>query len=340
MMILIKQFTRRVTQNPRTRLRLERRLTKLIDEYFAHPARWDGRGRKSRFLRKVERALRQLTHATGWQYRADLDPNVRQEAKALVRTACHGQEPFDALMARASALRGRVNRAGRARNARQPIEGCDPLQVELPLGFAVERLHTVERLAAAGRRLGNCAKDNGYGLHGNLRERESDFYLVLRGDDPVAMFEVDLETSKITEFLGKRNDDDVQLPRCVLIELLCRLALNGDDVDACLQQGAASIFATGSGDARNPDWRRKNLKVWCSVRRLVVCERGKGERRDRWSSFHWDGANWIASYASSRDRLDALMTRHPSIAMLARRVTKSGRGRAPARRVRPSRPRR
>ena len=337
MKLIIKQFARRATQSPRARHRLERCLSKLIDEYFAHPARWDGRGRKSRFLRKVERALRQLTHAIDWQYRADLDPNVRQEAKALVRTACHGQVPFDVLIARASTLRGRVNRAGRVRNARQPIEGCDPLQVELPLGFAVERLHTVERLAAAGRRLGNCAKDNGYGLHSNLRERESDFYLVLRGDDPVAMFEVDLETSKITEFLGKRNDD-VQLPRCVLIELLRRLALNGDDVDACLQQGAASIFATGSGDMRNPDWRRENLKVWCSVRRLVVCERGEGERRDRWSSFDWDGTSWVESYASSCDRLDTLMTRHPSIAMLAQRVTKAGRGRAPARRVRRSRP--
>ena len=172
---LIKQFTRSATQNLRARRQLERRLLKLIDRYFAHPGRRDGRGRKSRFLRKVERALRQLKHATAWQCRPDLDPNVRQEAKALVRTACHGQVPFDALMNRASALRGRVNRAGLVRNARQPIEGCDALREELPLGFAVERLHTVERLAAAGRRLGNCAKNNGHGLHDRLRESESDF---------------------------------------------------------------------------------------------------------------------------------------------------------------------
>ena len=323
---LIKQFARSVMQNPRARRQLERRLLKLIDRYFADPGRRDGRGRKSRFLRKVERALRQLQHATAWQCRQDLDPNVRQEAKALVRTACHGQVPFEALMTRASALRGRVNRAGHVRKARQPIEGCDPLQAELPQRFSVTRLHTAERLASAGRRLGNCAKNNGHGLHDRLRRRESDFYLVLRDNDPVAMFEADLETSKITEFLGKRNDDEVELPRRVLIELLRRLELNGDEVEACLQQGAASIFATGSGDMRDPDWRRENLKVWCGVRRLVVWERGKRGRPDQWSSFEWDRANWVASDASSRYCLDALMTRHPFIAMLAHRAAKPRRG--------------
>ena len=322
MKLFLKQFTWRVTENSRARWKLERRLSKLIDRYFTHPGRRDGRGRKSRFLRKVERALRQLQHATAWQFRQDLDPNIRQEAKALVRTACHGQVPFEALMTRASALRGRVNRAGHERKARQPIEGCDPLQVELPQRFSVVRLHTAERLARAGRRLGNCAKNNGHGLHDRLRRRESDFYLVLRDNAPVAMFEADLETSKITEFLGKRNDDEVALPRCVLIELLRRLALNGDDVEACLQQGAASIFATGSGDVREPDWRRGNLKVWCGARRLVVWERGKRGRPDQWSSFEWDSANWVASDASSRYCLDALMTRHPFIAMLAHRATK------------------
>ena len=333
---LIKQFTRSATQNLRARRQLERRLLKLIDRYFAHPGRRDGRGRKSRFLRKVERALRQLKHATAWQCRPDLDPNVRQEAKALVRTACHGQVPFDALMNRASALRGRVNRAGLVRNARQPIEGCDPLREELPQGFAVERLHTVERLAAAGRRLGNCAKNDRYGLHDRLRERESDFYLVLRGDDAVAMFEADLESGKIAEFLGKRNNDEVALPRCVLIDLLCRLALDGDEVEACLQQGAASVFATGSGEVDNPDWHRKNVKIWCGARRLVIWERGKRGRPDQWSSFAWERANWVATDASSRYRLDALMTRHPPIAMLAHRVAKSGRGRRPEHGYRPT----
>ncbi len=322
---LIEQLARSATPSLRARRRLERRLLKLIDEYFAHPSRRDGRGRKSQPLRDGERALRQLIHATAWQHREDLDLNVRQEAKALVRTACHGQVPFEALMNRASALRGRVNKAGRVRRARQPVEGCDPLREELPQGFSVERLHTVERLAGAGHRFGNCAKNNGYGLHDRLRERESDFYLMLRGDDPVAMFEVDLETGKINEFLGKGNDD-VTLPRCVLIGLLRRLELNGDDVEACLQQGAASIFASGSGDVLHPDWEHEGLKVWRGARRLVVWEHRRRRRRDSWSSFEWERANWVASDASSRRRLDALMTLHPAIAVLARRATKSRRG--------------
>ena len=332
MELFIKQFAQNAAQSPQARRRLERGLSKLTEEYFAHPSRRDGRGRKSGLLRKVEGALRQLIHATAWRCQPDLDSNVRQEAKALVRTACHGQVPFEVLMNRASALRGRVNKAGRVRNARQPVKGCDALREELPQGFSVERLHTVERLAAAGRRLGNCAKNNGNGLHDRLRKRESDFYLMRRGDDPVAMFEVDLETGKIDEFLGKGNDD-VALPHCVLIALLRRLELNGDDVDACLQQGAAAIFASGSGDVRNPDWERGKLKVWRGARRLVVWEHRKRQRRNRrrssfeWSSFEWDGDDWVASDASSRYRLDALMTRHPSIAELAHSAMKLGRGR-------------
>ena len=315
---LTKQFARSATQSPRARRRAEGRLSNRIDEYFAHPSRRDGRGRKSWHLHKVELALRQLNHATAWQCRPALDLNVRREAQALVRTACHGHVPFEALMERASALRGRVNRAGRARNARQPIKGCEPLREELPQGFSVERLHTVALLARAGRDLGNCAKNNAYGMHDTLRERESDFYLVRRGDDPVAMFEVVLETDRITEFRGKENGD-VELPRSVLIALLLRLELNGDDVEACLQQGAASIFTTGSGDMRDPDWQRGNLKVWCESRRLVIRE---GGRRREWSSFEWNWANWVASDASSRSHLDALMTRHPTIAVLAHRAVR------------------
>ena len=329
---LIKQFAGSATQDPRAARRVAHRLSRLIDECFAHPSRRDGRGRKSGLLRKVEGALRQLIHATAWQHREDLDLNVRQEAKALVRTACHGQVPFEVLMERASALRGRVNKAGRTRNARQPVKGCDPLREELPQGFSVERLHTVEGLAEAGRRLGNCAKNNGHGLHDRLRRRESDFYLMRRGGDPVAMFEVDLETGKIDEFLGKGNDD-VALPHCVLIALLRRLELNGDDADACLQQGAASIFASGARDVRHPDWERGKLKVWRGARRLVVWEHRKRRRRNRrrssfeWSSFEWDGDDWVASDASSRYGLDGLMTRHPSIAELAHSAMKLGRGR-------------
>ena len=317
-MKLTKQFARSATQSPGQRRGVEGRLSNRIDEYFADSSRRDGRGRKSWHLCKAKRTLRHLNHATAWQCWSDLDPNVQREAKALVRTACHGQMLFGELMDRASRLRGRVNKAGHVRNARQPINDCEPLREELPQGFSVERLHTVALLAHAGRDLGNCAKNNAYGMHDRLRDRESDFYLVRRGDDPVAMFEVVLETDKITEFRGKENDD-VELPRRVLIVLMRRLELNGDDVEACLQQGAASIFATGSGDMRDPDWQRGNLKVWRGSRRLVIREGGK---RREWSSFEWSRANWVASHASSRPHLDALMTRHPAIAVLAQRAVR------------------
>ena len=329
LMPLIKQFAQDATRSRQGKRRVERRISERIDEYFADPLRRDGRGRKPEFLCKAKTALQHLICATNWQSRPHLDPNVQQEAQALVKTACHGQTPFESLMERASALRGRVNKSGKTHNARKPIEGCDPLREALPHGFAAERLHTVERLAQAGRRLGNCAKNNAYGLHDRLRQRESDFYLMLRGSDPVAMFEVDLETAKIIDFRGNRNAD-VELPRPVLIALLRRLQFNGDDVEACLQQGAASIFATGPADVREPDWQCGNLSVWLRPSRLLIKE---SRKRERWSSFEWYEANWKASDASRRRRLDALMTRYPSIARLARKAVEAGR-------VRRRRPRR
>ena len=320
-MKLIGKLIRQLARAAKRGRRVEGRISALVDEHFALPSRRDGRGRKSQELSAVVRALRHLIRATEWQRQPDLDPNVRREAKALVGTACHGHVPFDKLMKQAKVLRGRVNEAGRMRNARQPIKGCEPLQKELPLLFSVERQHTVERLAKAGRGLGNCAKDNDYGLHDRLRQRDSDFYLVRRGTEPEAMFEVDLETCEITEFLGKENAD-VELPLCVLTALLRRLRLNGDHVEACLQQGAASIFVTGLKDIAEPDWRRRNLMVWRAPGWLVIKE---GRQPGGWSSFEWDGEDWVASTASSRRRLDSLMTRQPTVAVLAHRAMRSSR---------------
>ena len=318
---LIKQFTQGVTQTSRGRRQLEHRLLALIDSHFEHPDRRDGRGRRAEDLRSVKKALQHMNHAIAWRNRQDLDVNVRREAQALVKTICHAREPFEGLMARASRLRGRVNKSGKARNDRKPIEGCKPLREALPQGFALERLHTVEQLRHAGLKFGNCAKDNLDGLHDKLRQRALDFYLILRGNEPVAMVEVELKTNKIGELLGQQNSD-VELPREVLIAMLRRLQLDGDDVEACLQQGAAWLFATGAADMRRPDWQRGSVMVWRGPRRILVketqCKHG------RWTSLKWDGSCWDSSYGSKRYRLDDLMTRYPSLAKLARNAVKLG----------------
>ena len=315
----IRQFARGATQSSRQRRRVVRRLSVLVDKHFEDPLRRDRRGRRSQDLRAVAKALGHLTNATSWQHRLDLDANVRREAGALVQTACHGRTPLPELMKRASALRGRVNKCGRLRNARKPIEGCEPLSVRLLGGYKVERLHTVERLASAGRALGNCAKDNGHGLHDALRQRRSDFYLLRCGKGPVAMLEVELETAEITEFLGPSNAS-IDLSRFVLRDLLRQLRLNGDHVDACLQNGAATIFATGAANYLKPSYQRGRVRIWQARRQLVVKE---GLRPGRgWSSFRWGRGGWVPSHASSRDRLDDLMTGDPDIAVLAYKATR------------------
>ena len=320
-MKLIKQFARLATQSSRHRRRVARRLSELAVEYFKNPLRRDGRGRRAQDLRAAEKGLRHLKNATSWQHRQDLPANVRKEARALVQTACHGQTPLEELMKRASALRGQVNKCGKVRNDRKAVEGCDPLSLTLYVGYSVERLHTVEKLASAGRAMGNCAKDNGYGMHDALRERDSDFYLMRRGNEPVAMLQVDLATDRITAFLGRSNAE-VELPRLVLRSMLRRLGLNGDHVEACLQRGVASIFVTGAAKFPKPSYSRGKLHIWQARRKLVVKE-GRQSGRG-WSSFQWDGTEWVPSRASSRDRLDDLMTRDPEVAVLANKAMRAG----------------
>ncbi len=322
----IMQFTRKARHG----YKVARRVRNKLDEHFAAPLRRDGRGRKSQELRRALVTLRHLINATAWRSRVDLDVNVRQEAKALVTTACHGQVSFESLMDRARTLRGRVNKCGKARNARRAIKGCKPLRIELPEGFTVERLHTVKMLAHAGRTLGNCTKNNNFGDHDELRTRESDFYWVRHGNSAVAMLRVHLRSREIAEFLGKDNED-VELPRSVLITMLSRLRLNGDDVEACLQQGAASIFVTGGADICKPNYRRRRrkLRLWWNKGVLVIRE----GRRHKWSSFCWDGTAWQSSDASRRHRLDDLMTVHPLIACFAHKAAQPQTDR-PGRRLR------
>lgn len=300
--------------------RVGRRVQKLVDEHFANPSRRDSAGRRrTEDLARVRTAFKHLIDATGWERRKDLDENLRQDVTAFVTTVCHGNIPFLALMQSATKLRGRVNKCGRARNARKPIAGCKPLHLELPLGYTVERLHTVERLASAGRALGNCAKDNGYGLHDELRDRDADFYVIREYGVPVAMLQAGVRSGEITEFLGRRNKTP-KLPRDVLITMLRQLQLNGDDVAACLQRGAHSIFVTGDADVNQPDYRSRNGKVdvWRAPRVIVVRER-------KWSAFRWDDETWESAGGSSRYGLDGLMTRYPKVAGVAYRAIVSPR---------------
>ena len=312
---LVKQFGSEARRGKGVAARLQR----AVDSYFEEPSRRDARGRTAAELDKVGKTLRQLIRAIGWQDHPD--PIVNGEAKALVRTTAHAQDPFEKLMPRASKLEGSVRKSGRRRKAQQPIAGCEPLRMALPQGFSVERLDTVARLASAGRTFGNCAKDNGHGEHDRLRRREADFYLVQRDGATVAMFDVDLASSKIEQFVGRR-DEDPELPRSVLVAMLSSLRLNGDEVRGCLHHGVLFIFVSGEADRAKPHFSRRGLRVWYGRKRIAVCERGA--RGERWSSFTWEGDDWDSTYGSERHSLAGLMTHHPEIAVIAREAAGIG----------------
>lgn len=319
---LIREFAAKAHTGRRTADRVQT----LVDAHFDDPARRDKRGRKAEELRTVRAALGHLIAATGWRTRETLDPNVRHRARTLVTTASHGQMPLAELMLKAKRLRGQVNRAGKIRNARRPVDGCDPLRIELPSDYWVERLHTVETLAHAGRVLGNCTKDNGFGKHDDLRDRRCDFYIVGRQQESVAMFDVVLDTNRIGELLGVRNDD-VRLPRTVLVAIQSGLDVDGDDVDACLRVGAASIFANAGADPQRPNYLDGLFRLWWRPNRIVMREGRDGNHR--WSSFRWEGNGWHPAVPSSRRRMDRVMTRRPRVAMLAQQAVRRPRRPSP-----------
>ena len=320
---LVKQFGSEAKRGRR----VAERLQALVDQHFREPSRRDARGRTAAELAKAGKTLRQLVRSIGWQCHPD--PNIRQKAKALVKTTAHAKVPFEELMASASELNGQVIKCGRRRAAQQPIAGCEPLRVELPEGFSVERLHTRAKLANAGRLLGNCVKDNGHRHHDRLRGREADFYLVWREGTAVATLDVELDGSRIRHILGPRNDE-AELPRSVLFAMLSRLRLNGDDVEECRRHGLLHIFLTGEADRAKPQFRRRGLRIWQGHKRLAVWERQMGG--EQWSSLTWDGNEWDPIWSAERQGIDDLMTRHPEIAVIAREAagfgTRKRRGRA------------
>ena len=298
------------------------RLLQRLREYLAVPTRRNGRGAKPEVLSEVRTTLMHLNSATRWQEDGGLG-NLSKQARKLVTTATHAKVPFEDLMAPAAKLRGRVNKAGKRRNDCKPIAGCEPLRLELPKGYVVERLCTLAALIGAGKALGNCARDDRW-LHERLQQRKSDFYLVRdQGDKAVAMCQVDLETDEIAEFLGEANAE-VRLPRRAVAAMLSNLRVDGDHIDACLQRGAASIFTTGAADPEVPDYSKGQRCVWAVKGQLVVQQRKRRGKwwRGQWSSFRWDGTNWEGTNASRLDRLDGLMTRHRRIVKLARKAAK------------------
>ena len=121
-----------------------------------------------------------------------------------------------------------------------------------------------------------------------------------------------------------KYNEEPELPSVVAFTMLHELRLNGDDVEAWVQRGAASIFVTGRADKSEPDFCSPagTVSIWQGRKQLVVKEQRLPRSRhragraghDKWSIFRCceeEEEELVPSEGSyyGTERLAYLMTR-------------------------------
>lgn len=298
-----------------------------LDGYFSDGSRHDGRGRKAAELEKVKTTLRHIVGMPGWVEDIRYDLNFRRRIRDLLRHIAHGQ-PWATTVVECSTARGLANRAGQAWNEGKEYGPGEP--IDLVAGHTDHPLNTIAKMRRGGRRGGNCLRDNEYGHHDQLRDRESEYHEIRNSGVGVAWLRVECESREIAEIHGPGNDEDVDLPVDVLWALCRKLGVSGDYEDLFLRSGVLSIFLEGKVDRDDPMRTVRGYRFWWRPREIVVHD----SRRDRWSRFVWRRRAWRAAGPSDLDGDTFRVMRElvPAIRGLALRAR-------PTRARRPRRPR-
>ena len=235
---------------------------------------------------RIRKVYRDVTLVVG---HADTHPNadVKREARELVRAVQHLR--FEEIESRRSRFKGRLKAAGHARNERRKLESRRRHTIGRPTDdLTVVQLTSSDQLQSAGRALRNCAAHKrglGWTHHEALREGDSDFYLLEKSRDGVALIEVGTDDRDVLDIRAVGNED-FQLPsRRVGLDLLRKLEATADDIEAFTAVGAFSVFLP-----RVTRTRRRitvgddEYRCWCfPEQRQIVLQRRGGP----WSSFKW-----------------------------------------------------
>ena len=270
-----------------------RKVREAVDSYFGEPGRSDGRGRKSSELKQVATTLRHIVGMQRWVADPRYDLNVRRRINDFLKHIDHTQ-PWRQTVDECRKARGLANGAARSQNERKELGSAEPTVLdETHMNYP---LNSVAKIRAAGKRGGNCLRDNEYGYFDELRRREAEFYEIRKSGTAVAWWRVERESREITDIYGPSNED-ADLPVEVLWRMCREIDANGDGEELFLQNGVLSMFLDGAVDREVPMRIVRGYRFWWRRREIVVHD----SRDDRWSRFLWRRTGWRATGPSQLD---------------------------------------
>ena len=288
-----------------------RKVREAVDDHFGEPGRSDRRGRRSAELKKVATTLRHIVGMQSWVTDARYDLNVRRRIKDFLRHIDHRQ-PWPQSVEEGRKARGLANGAGRTRNEKKeygPSEATtlDEAHTNFPL-------NSIAKMRAAGRRGGNCLRDNDVGYLDELRDGEAEFHEIRKSGVPVAWLRVERESREVTDIYGPGNEE-ANLPVEVLWQMGRKLDVNGDGEELFLGNGVLTIFLDGTADPEAPMRVVRGYRFWWRRREIVVHD----SRDDRWSRFLWRHGGWCATGPShlDSDAFEVMRRLEPKIRFIA-----------------------
>ena len=273
--------------------RRRRKVRDAVDRHFGECGRNDRRGRRSSELKKVATTLRHMVGMQRWVLDERYDLNVRRRIKDFLRHIDHRQA-WSQTVDECRKARGLANAAARLQNEQKEFGTSEAVALdETHTSFP---LNSVTKVRAAGRRGGNCLRDNDFGHLDEVRDRQAEFHEIRKSDKPVAWLRVDLGSREVTDIYGPRNEE-ADLPTEVLWQMCRKLGVNGDGEELLHDKGVLTIFLEGSKDPDVPMRVVRGYRFWWRRREIVVHD----SREDRWSRFVWRRRRWCASGPSHLD---------------------------------------
>ena len=271
--------------HPDVKVKTTKQLRRRVDAWCAKPENHDRRGIRQNVLIEVKRTLNQLRHAVRHADEHE-NPNVRQRAKELIRSA--QSLPFDRLRERASRFTGHLKRAGHTRKENRLKRNRLIFKVT---GLEVTELNSPDQLKSEGRRQQNCVAHNdtgGYYIEA-LRRGRSKFYRLAKGGKDIGLLELDVETRSVECVEGPGNTE-VRLSRSQAIRILKKLDATADEVDTFSRVGAFSPFLNGKRiEPSVIRFGSFSYRIWCfrDAKKLVVRRKSlvEGKRSSAWSQF-------------------------------------------------------
>ena len=159
--------------------------------------------------------------------------SMSQKARDLLRATRTFQD-FEAIEEKARGFAGFRWKETRRQNQRKIRERAPSITIGTSL--VLRQLATVDDLRSVSLTLRLCAHDPDWGYLEALRDRSQDFWVIQRGDDPIALIAIDRDGKKVSEADGF-DHEPIGLSRFVMLEVLRRLRASGGRLQSILFGG-------------------------------------------------------------------------------------------------------